>query len=243
MTNFKNGIYYDLIGNPDAVENLVFVHGSGCNRKFLRALAKKLPEFNCYLPDLPDHGKSNFLDCKNAESYVDAITGFVSDMDNVTIIGHSLGGTICLGVAAKNLPSVKRCVAISSGAKFDKMDVRIHNMVKRQKVDWEYLIKSLGSFTCPAVLLDFLNFEPPEIILKDFAIDLKLDLEYTLKDIHIPTLITVGKDDYLTPPEYSEKIRKGVKNSRLVYFKGCRHMLPIAKRKEVAGLIRGFVNS
>lgn len=243
MTKYKNGICYDVIHNPDAVQNLVFIHGSGCNRKFLRALAKKLPEYNCYLPDLPDHGKSNFLNCNRAEDYVDAMADFVKDMENVTIIGHSLGGTICLGIAAKSISSVKKCMIISSGAKFDKLDERIHTMVKRQKINWGYLIKCLGSLTCPAVLLDLLNFENPKIILKDFAIDITLNLEYTLKDIRIPTLITVSKEDILTLPEYSEKMRKGIKESRLVYFTGCRHMLPIVKRKEISELIRNFVTA
>lgn len=243
MANYKNGIYYDAIYNPDAVQNLVFIHGSGCNRRFLRALANNLTDYNCYLPDLPDHGKSNFLNCKEVEEYVDSMADFVKDMDNVTIIGHSLGGTICLGVAAKSIPSVKKCIIISSGAKYDKLDERIHTMVRKKRINWGYLIKCLGSLTCPAVLLDFLNFENPKIILKDFAIDINLDLEYTLKDISIPTLITVSKEDILTLPEYSEKMRKGIKDSRLVYFSGCRHMLPIAKRKEISELIRNFVTT
>jgi len=241
MENLKNGIYFDVITNPNAKQNLVFVHGSGCNRKCLRSLAKKLPDFNCYLPDLPDHGKSDFLDCKKAEDYVEAIAKFVVDLENVIIIGHSLGGTICLGVAAKSIPSVKKCVIISGGAKFDKFDQKILNMVKRDKVDWGYLLRAFGSLTCPAVLLGLLNAESSKVVLKDFAIDIELDLEYTLKDIKIPMLITVSLDDYLTLPEYSEKINKAVENSKLVYFKGCRHMLPIVKRKEVAQLIRNFV--
>lgn len=241
MGNLKNGINYDVITNPNAKQNLVFIHGSGCNNKTLRSLAKKLPDFNCYLPDLPDHGKSEFLDCKKAEDYVDAMANFVADIENVTIIGHSLGGTICLGVAAKAIPSVKKCVIISGGAKFDKFDQRILNMVKRKKVDWGYILKSFGSLTCPAVLQALVHVEPSEILLKDFKIDIELDLEYTLKDIKIPMLITVSHEDYLTLPEYSVKINKAVKNSKLVYFKGCRHMLPLAKSKEVGQLIRDFV--
>lgn len=243
MTDYKNGICFDYIKGKDSSENLVFIHGSGCNRKFLKALAKKLSAFNCYLPDLPDHGKSDYCNCQCAEDYVDAMADFISGLDNVTLIGHSLGGTICLGVAAKSLPSVKRCVIISSGAKFDKLDKRIYKMVYSRKMDWLYLIKCMGSLYCPAVLLDFLNFESSQITIKDFAIDINLDLEYTLEKINIPTLIAVGTEDILTLPEYSEKIHDQIKGSRLVYFSKCRHMLPIVKRKKVAELIREFLCS
>ena len=136
MGNYLNGTYYDFYEGKNATENLVFVHGSGCNRRFLGPLAKRLSDYNCYMIDLPDHGKSDVVGCDSAEQYVDAVAEFVSTLENVTIIGHSLGGTICLGVAAKGIPSVKKCVIISSGAKFDKLDMRVHNMVRTEKVVW-----------------------------------------------------------------------------------------------------------
>ena len=243
MLNYKNGICYDYIKGKSSSENLVFIHGSGCNRKFLRALARKLSFFNCYLPDLPDHGRSDYCNCQSAEDYVEAMADFVSGLDNVTLIGHSLGGTVCLGVAAKGLPSVKRCVLISSGAKYDKLDERIYTMVIGRQMDWGYLLKCLGSLYCPSVLLDLLNYEYPQIILKDFAIDINLDFEYTLEKIDVPTLITVGTEDILTLPEYSQKMHDQIKGSQLIYFSKCRHMLPIVKRKKIAKLIRDFLYS
>lgn len=240
MTSTKNGIYYEFVNN-NSNNNLVFIHGSGCNHKFLKSLAAKLPDFNCYLPDLPDHGKSKCINCQTAEDYVDAMADFMSDLENVTIVGHSLGGTICLGVAARAIPSVKKCVIISSGAKFDKLDARILTMVETKNVNWGYLLECLGSWQDPAVLADYLNFESTDIILKDFAIDCQLDFSDTLDQIQIPTLIMVGLDDILTLPEYSRIMRKNISNSRLVYFPRCRHMLPIARRKDVSQLIRKFV--
>lgn len=238
-----NGMNYDVIGNLESDENLVFVHGSGCNRKFLKALAKQLVDFKCYLIDLPDHGESEKRNCTKVEDYVDAVTEFVSGLENVTIIGHSLGGTICLGVAAKGLPVVKRSVIISSGSKFDKLDDKILTMVRDQNVNWLHLVKCLGSPYSLPVLLDFLNFEKPEIILQDFKIDVELDLDHVLKEIHIPTLIMVGLDDILTLPEYSKKLKQAIPESRLLLYPRCRHMLPIARRVSVAMAVREFINN
>lgn len=241
MTLNSSDIYYELIGNHQSNQNLVFVHGSGCNRNFLKALAKKLKQYNCYLIDLPDHGKSKNRNCTKVEDYITAVSNFVSQLERVTLIGHSLGGTICLGVAAKSIPSVERSVIISSGAKFDKLDPKIHTMVQTQKVNWGYLIKCLSSWWIPSVLLDFLNFESTDIILKDFAIDIDLDVEDELGNIKKPVLIMVGKDDILTLPEYSVKLKRAIKNSRLIMIPGCRHMLPIAKKRIVAKLITEFM--
>lgn len=237
-----NGINCEIIQNTSAKENLVFVHGSGCNHKFLEPLAKQLNKFNCYLIDLPDHGESEDKNCNKVEDYIESVADFVTNIENVTLIGHSLGGTICLGVSAKSIPTVKKSVIVSSGAKFDKLDKRIHNMVANNKVDWIYLLKCLGFHLNLDVLKDYLNFEPSNTIIKDFDIDIKLDLENILSNINIPTLILVGNDDILTLPEYSHKINKNVKGSKLILVPNCKHMLPIAKSSYIAEVIEEFIN-
>jgi len=236
-----NGINYELIENSSAKENLVFVHGSGCNCKFLRPLAKQLSDFNCYLIDLPDHGKSDNRNCTKVEDYINAVANFVSDIENVTLIGHSLGGTICLGVAAKSIPTVRKNIIISSGAKFDKLDKRIHDMVANNKVDWIYLIKCLGLYFNIDVLIDYFNFEPSKIIIKDFDIDIKLDLKDVISNINIPTLIMVGSDDILTLPEYSHEMHLKIRGSKLVVIPKYKHMLPIANSAGVAKSIKEFM--
>lgn len=241
MSNKINGINYELIKNSTAKENLVFVHGSGCNCKFLRPLAKKLNDYNCYLIDLPDHGKSDNRNCDKVEDYIEAVADFVSGIENVTLIGHSLGGTICLGVAAKSIATVKKNIIISSGAKFDKLDKRIHDMVANNKVDWLYLIKCLGLYFNLDVLIDYLNFEPSKAIIKDFDIDIRLDLKNIISNINIPTLIMVGGDDILTLPEYSHEMHSMIRESKLIIIPKYKHMLPIANSTGVAKLIKEFI--
>lgn len=241
MYNKVNGINYEFIENSSAKENLVFIHGSGCNHNFLRPLAKKLKDFNCYLIDLPDHGKSDIKNCTKVEDFIDGVENFLTTIDNVTIIGHSLGGTICLGLAARSIPTVKKNVIISSGAKFDKFHQRILNMVSKNRVDWLYILKCLGSLNNLDVLKDLLTMESSKVILKDFDIDIRLDLEDVMGNINIPTLIMVGSDDILTLPEYSDKIHAGIKNSKLNIIPNYRHMLPVANSTNVAQLVREFI--
>jgi pimeloyl-ACP methyl ester carboxylesterase len=241
MGKSEHGLFYKVIGNKSSCENLVFVHGSGCNHKFLIPLAQKLKDYRCYLIDLPCHGKSDDIYAESVDNYIDAVAGFVSGLSNVTLIGHSLGGTICLGVAARAIPSVKRSVVISSGAKFDMFDERIHEMVRTQKVNWVYLFSCLGSLHKWIVLKSLLTFDPPEIMLKDFKIDIELDVEPVLKDIQTPTLVMVGTSDPLTPPEYSYRIRKQVGKSKLLLIPHYKHMLPIANREVVSFLIQRFI--
>ena len=114
-------------------------------------------------------------------------------------------------------------------------------MVKNNKVDWLYLIKCLGSYSKLDVLISLLKFEPTKVMLKDFDIDIKLDIENVMININIPTLIMVGSDDILTLPEYSNKMHEGIKNSKLTIIPNYKHMLPIADSTHVAQLIREFI--
>ena len=116
MIKKENGIEYEIIkAKKESELNLVFVHGSGCNKNFLKALAEVFKEYNCYLIDLPGHGNSDNTGY-NVESYVKAISYLVNKLSNVVLIGHSLGGTLVAKTASLNLKSVKGAIILNSGA-------------------------------------------------------------------------------------------------------------------------------
>jgi pimeloyl-ACP methyl ester carboxylesterase len=234
-------LYYDVMGNPDSDQNLVFVHGSGCNRKFLRPLAALLKEFKCYMVDLPGHGNTDGSEDETVEGYIMALTELISGLSNVTLIGHSLGGAVCMGVAAQKIPSVKRSVLISTAAKFDRFAPEVHEMVAKQRINWPYTLKFLGSLYNINVLRVLLTLEEPGVLLRDLAIGIQLDVENIVSDITVPTLLMVGSRDILSIPEYSHFLRRKIKHSKLIIVPGLRHMLPIADRKRVAKAIRIFI--
>lgn len=64
---------------------MVFIHGSGCNKVFLNALADETKEYNCYLLDLHGHDGSDDTGY-NLENYVESISNFVKDLNNVILI-------------------------------------------------------------------------------------------------------------------------------------------------------------
>ncbi|MTI71595.1 MAG: alpha/beta hydrolase [Firmicutes bacterium] len=241
MRNMINGIYYEKYGNSDNEHNLVFIHGAGCNHKFLKPLAKQLKEYNCYLIDLPDHCNSQDRNCNNIEDYIEAVSQFITNLENVTLIGHSLGGAICLGVAARRIHSVKKAVILNSGAKFDKLDKDFMEKVHKNKVDRLFLLKSCGSFFNLSIYKALLTFESKETIIKDLIIGEKANVENGLKNIDIPVLIITGADEILTLVEYSEKLHDKLSSSKLIVVPKTRHMLPIAKSRYVGGLIKEFV--
>lgn len=243
MITKKEGIVFEFMkGNGESNINLVFVHGSGCNKTFLQSIQEFVSEYNCYFIDLPGHGDSDNTGY-NPENYINAISNFVSDLDNVILLGHSLGGTVVLGTTARNIPCVKGSVIISSGASFPKLDKEFMKKIHNEIVDMDYLLECLGHVDDPAVQEALSKLDPEKVMVEDFLIDENINLESCLNDIKVPITIVTGGDEILTLVEYSELIHNKVKNSKLYIIPKTRHMLPVARRDEVAKIIKELINS
>ncbi len=68
-----------------------------------------------------------------------------------------------------------------------------------------------------------------------------VDLTDQLKRIAVPTLITVGKYDEVTP-NVAELIHKGIRGSRLVLFENSSHMAMWEEREKYLSTVLEFIN-
>lgn len=243
MNNKKQGIAYEFLkGNGTSNFNLVFVHGSDCNKKFLRPLAEKLDNYNCYLIDLPGHGDSDDTGY-SSENYLNAIKDFVSDIDNVILIGHSLGACLVVGVGTLNLPTVKAIVSLNGAAEFSGLNQEIAESVNNNIFDLEKMASFIGHMDDPIMMQSLPALESAEIGLIDFKIDLEIDFSKDLDKINVPALIIGGASDILVFPEKSEYLNDKIKNSKLVIIPDTMHALPLVRRDEVSKLINEFLNN
>ncbi|WP_275372651.1 alpha/beta fold hydrolase [Clostridium tertium] len=234
----KNKIAFKLTeGTTDL--NILFIHGTGCNHTIFDALIKLLPDYNCYAIDLPGHGESEDTGY-NFNNYVNSVVEFIKDMDNVLIVGHSLGGSIGLAVCAKKLPNITGLMTLSSGATFHKLDKDFLAKIHEGKVDKKFLLKESGSILNLDVLKSLTKMESDTISIKDFYVDEELDIRECLKDIDVKTHVITGANDKVGLPEYSELIAKEVKVSRLTLVPGYKHMLFLAKKRLIAQYIKEF---
>lgn len=243
MISKKCSMEFEFIsGSSKNNMNLVFIHGSGCDKRFLRALSEQVKEYNCYLLDLPGHGGSDDTGY-NAENYTNHIIDFLKDMDNVILIGHSLGGTLTLSLLAQNIPAIKSGVIISSTASFSKLDKDFMKKIHAGIVDMSYIKECIGDISDP-LAIETLNYMGPEkLIINDFLIDEIINVEYCLKDINVPTTILTGGDEILALVEYSEHMHKNLPNSKLIIFPNERHMLPITQREKIGSILKDITRS
>jgi pimeloyl-ACP methyl ester carboxylesterase len=81
--------------------------------KLIPALATR---FRVYALDYPGHGYSDSPDADySAEYFIGSVAKFldVVEIENATVLGESIGGTIALVLAARKHPRVRRVVAVN----------------------------------------------------------------------------------------------------------------------------------
>jgi len=67
------------------------------------------------------------------------------------------------------------------------------------------------------------------------------DISGRLHEIKCPTLIVVGRHDWITPVSASEEIAAGIPNSRLVIFENSGHSPQIEESEKFIALVREFL--
>lgn len=242
MIRKESGIEYEVIKSKKGSNiNLLFVHGSGCNKAFLRELVLLFKDFNCYLIDLPGHGGSDNTGY-NEKNYVKSIVYLAKKLSNVIIIGHSLGGTLALKTASLKLKSVKGVVAMSSAAKWGKLDKEFMEKIYQGFIDEKWLMEAAGHLENKDVVNAMKTMEPNGHTIVDFLLDDGIDIRSSLSDIKIPTLIIDGDSEILALPEYSEELIKSIKGSELVMIPNGKHMVCLAEKYKFKELICDFIS-
>lgn len=241
MIKREKGIEYEVIkAKKESNINLVFVHGTGCNKKFLKSLALMFNEYNCYLIDLPGHGNSESTGY-NFDNYVKAISSLVKKLDNVVLIGHSLGGTLVLKTASLNLKSILGIVPLNSSASWYDLDKEFMKKVHNGIIDLEYLMEASGDTDNEDVINALKTMEPNGVTIVDSLIDEYINIESCLDKIKVPTMIIGGEDEILAIPEYSKRLNESIKNSEMVMIPG-RHMSCLAKKGNVKEIVCKFID-
>jgi pimeloyl-ACP methyl ester carboxylesterase len=64
-----------------------------------------------------------------------------------------------------------------------------------------------------------------------------------LPTIDQPTLIAVGDDDRMTPPEESRILHAAIRNSRLHVFRQCGHLPAMELPQETTAALRGWLTA
>jgi pimeloyl-ACP methyl ester carboxylesterase len=169
------------------------------------------------------------------------------------VIGHSLGGSIAIALAARHPALVRGLVLIASCVKLPLVDSVGERLVAylpgplRRLVFFSMAKKVLFAPQAPAdaieVAMRDLRACRPETMMSDVRAARAMDLTEPAAALDVPTLVLAGARDRLTTPALAERLTALIRRSRLRLADGAGHMLPMEAPEWVNREIATFVAS
>ena len=184
------------------------------------------------------------------ELFADDVSGFMTALgvERAHISGLSLGAAVGLWLAAK-YPEKVKSLSVHSG--WTKTDSYMKTVVE----SWQVLARALGSVPEMVIkgifpwcftpgfyvgnseyiqtLAGFVRSRPEQPVdafIRQSDAVLAHDVESRLRDVNVPTQITIGADDMISA-RFGAPLKENIQGSELIVFENCSHA-PIYEKVE-----------
>ncbi len=228
-------VSYEVLGEGEPV---ILVHGlSGSRRWWNRNVQALAQNHRVYLVDLPGFGTMSRMRTRFA--LVNVAHWLLAWMEAVEIkrahfVGHSMGGYICIWIAAHHPELVSRLVLISPA------------VLSRIRTIWGYALPLLtgirylkrGFFFILAY--DALRSGPLTLLRAAYDL-LSVDAQEDIASIKTPTLLVWGENDTLVPSSVGQILRTKIAGSRLVILPHAGHVSMYDQPQQFNQLVEAFL--
>jgi pimeloyl-ACP methyl ester carboxylesterase len=230
-------------------QSVLFLQGGGVSlrpyKKILEELSKK---YHVIVPTLPFfYRRAIPKEIWGMEEYGDFFDKFLKflDIEEISVIGHSLGGGVALSLAIRN-EAIKNLIIIDSAGKACRLSERrfrynflikrvIYNLLHYKKPWW--VLKGINDFL-KVRMLNFIEWPRIENTLRKCLFDNITELD----KIKIPTLILWGEKDELFSSEIAKVINKEITSSTLKFMRG-NHEWCFFEQKELVSLVEQWLEN
>ena len=166
---------------------------------------------------------------------VPGLVSFVEDfvklkkLDNMTLLGNSLGGHVALVYTLKNADKVKRLVLTGSSGLFEdsmggSFPKRGNYSYVKERVEYTFYDPKTATKELVDEVFDITNSNAK--CLRIIAIAKSAQRHNMAKDITniaVPTLLIWGLNDTITPPLVAHEFNRLIHNSELHFIDKCGH--------------------
>jgi pimeloyl-ACP methyl ester carboxylesterase len=248
---------------------LIFlVHGiAGFLEEWEPAMKILSEKYRVIALDLPGHGLSGKPDIAySIDKMTDYLKNFILSFtsEKINLVGHSLGGSICLNLVIRHPDIVERLVIINSVFETVPLYIRlgspsfIQHMIKRVPFfiiklmskrsihkksritpEWESL--SYIYINTPGNIRTMFSIIRSNISVKGLNNRLLDSFRSGLKQISIPVLILFSENDKVVPVSNSHQLSRLIRMSEIIGFKNCGHELQYEDYKEFCREVEAFI--
>ncbi len=219
-------------------EPVILVHGlSGSTRWWMRNIPALAAHYRVYLVDLPGFGAMR----RHGHRFVlaEAASWLLAWMEAVGLsaahlVGHSMGGYICLRIAASSPRVVRHLVLVAPAG--------VHP--GRSPVEHLLALLLFARYATPrflpVLMSDALRAGPATLwrAARDLLAE---DVRGHLAAIAAPTLLVWGERDALVPPAIGHILREAIAGSRLLILPGAGHVPMYDRPREFNAALLAFL--
>jgi pimeloyl-ACP methyl ester carboxylesterase len=230
---------------------LLYLHGARGAGRWLPFMEGLSQNFELIVPEHPGFGLSEtpqWLDDIGdlAYFYLDFIGGL--GLDQVHLVGTSLGGWVAAELAVRNQSSLRTLTLVGAAG------IHVPGVEKGDIFLWstQELTRNLfyDQKLAEAMLEEQPNQEDLDIQLKNRLTTAKLAWQPRLYNVHLakwlhritlPTLILWGAEDRLIPSQYGPAFRDLIPNARLEILPNCGHLPQLEKTTDFVNTVTRFL--
>jgi pimeloyl-ACP methyl ester carboxylesterase len=230
-------VQYKVVGEG---EPIILVHGlSASSLWWKRNIPALSQQYRLYLVDLPGFGSSGYA--RHRFVLTHAADWLLKWMEGVGLqkahfVGHSMGGYICLWIAAHHPEKVSSLVLVSPA------------VVPGVHTVFEYLVPLVVSVRYltpaffPILAYDALRAGPLAIIRAASEL-LMVDVREELKTLAVPTLLVWGEHDTLVPLSIGYHVRDEMKHARFLLLKRAGHVSMFDQYQQFNAAVLDFLHA
>ncbi len=242
---------------------MVLLHGFPLNRSMWKGQATEIGSvYRVISPDLRGFGETAAPD---GVYTMDAMADDVIDLLNalqilepVILGGLSMGGYIALSAVLRYPDRFRALMLMDTRASADSPDAARNRETLARQVDSSGTIEPVVEAMLPKLFSPLTRVNKPYLI--EFAHNLMIktparavagalrgmaerpDRTGDLPRIHLPTLVLVGQDDVITPPDEARTMAGALPNAQFVVIPEAGHLAPLENASASNLAILEFVN-
>ena len=209
----------------------------------------ELDNYPIYSLDLPGHGKSGGGSQTSVEKYADAVNEFVTaiKLDNVCIVGHSMGASIALNAALNKYSWLTAIAMIGGASKMFVTDAILEGLKENFEPTIENIVKyswykNTGAFFKQKARQRMLE-AGSKVVHDDFYACSQFDVSDRLAEIDIPALVIASDHDRMVPLKISREMADQLSRSTFVTLENCGHFQHIEQTSRVAKELANYLST
>ena len=257
-----NGVKLNYTDTGGSGTPVVLLHAFPFNSAMWEPQVESLGDkFRFIAPDLKGFGDSDAPEGESAYSmdgYADEVKALVDELglDRFVLAGLSMGGYIALAYMRKYADGVDGLVLADTRAEADPPEGKEKRSNQQKQVLQDGTAGLIETLT-GALLAESTRANKSDVVKKVQAamenpaagfigaleaMKNRIDSTESLAQIDVPTLVIVGENDGVTPPDAARKLHENIGGSQLIVIPEAGHISNMESPEAFNGALAEFLN-